>query len=113
ACGGRPPPPPPPPPARGLRTCGRASIIGRVFGGHRLMIRIAGLVAIATVLGSTVSAERLGGRRDPPRDGLTGDFIIPLFRDSRGFLWFSTRDGLSRFDGVRFTSYGMADGLPH
>jgi hypothetical protein len=41
------------------------------------MIRIAGLVAIATVLGSTVSAERLAVRRYTTADGLTGDFIIP------------------------------------
>ena len=59
-----------------------------------------------------VHAERLAARRFTTADGLAGDFIIHLARDSRGFLWFSTRDGLSRFDGVQFTSYGMSDGLP-
>jgi two-component system sensor histidine kinase/response regulator len=33
-------------------------------------------------------------------------------RDSRAFVWFSTRDGVSRFDGLRFVTYGTEDGLP-
>jgi len=34
-------------------------------------------------------------------------------RDSRGFLWFCTQEGLSRFDGYSFTNYGVDQGLPH
>ena len=33
-------------------------------------------------------------------------------RDSRGFLWFSTEEGLSLYDGSVFTTFGAADGLP-
>ena len=36
-----------------------------------------------------------------------------IFADSRGFLWFFTGEGLSRFDGNRFITYGVAEGLPH
>jgi hypothetical protein len=34
-------------------------------------------------------------------------------RDSRGFLWFCTREGLSRFLGYTFTTYGTEQGLPN
>ena len=36
-----------------------------------------------------------------------------IVRDSRGYLWFCTSEGLSRFDGYEFRSYGRRDGLPH
>src|SRR5262249_25593400 len=41
------------------------------------------------------------------------DSVIDILRDSRGYLWFATTDGVSRFDGERFTSYGEESGLPH
>jgi signal transduction histidine kinase/ligand-binding sensor domain-containing protein len=57
-------------------------------------------------------AERLPVRRYSTVDGLSGDYVINITKDARGFLWFSTRDGLSRFDGLRFVSYDVFDGLP-
>jgi len=46
-------------------------------------------------------------------DGLAADSVVGIFRDSRGYLWLSTIDGLSRYDGRRFVSYSTDDGLPH
>ncbi len=45
-------------------------------------------------------------------DGLGHDEVQEIVQDSRGFLWFCTSDGLSRFDGYRFITYGLKDGLP-
>ena len=33
-------------------------------------------------------------------------------RDSKGYLWFCTVEGISGFDGYRFTSFTTRDGLP-
>ena len=52
-------------------------------------------------------------RFTPPADGLARDRVMRVVRDSRGFLWFCTDEGLSRFDGYNFTNYTTADGLPH
>ena len=38
-------------------------------------------------------------------DGLGSSFVNSMSRDSRGFVWFATRDGLSRFDGRDFITY--------
>lgn len=46
-------------------------------------------------------------------DGLAHDSVNQIVRDSRGFLWFCTSEGLSRFDGRRFTNFTQDDGLPH
>ena len=59
------------------------------------------------------AAERLPVKTYTTADGLAQNTVIRVLRDSRGFLWFCTRDGLSRFDGYAFTNYGMAQGLPH
>src|ERR1035437_7652809 len=45
-------------------------------------------------------------------DGLARDHILCIAQDSHGFLWFCTAEGLSRFDGYRFTNYTTAQGLP-
>jgi signal transduction histidine kinase/sugar lactone lactonase YvrE len=45
--------------------------------------------------------------------GLAHDHVSRLYRDSRGFLWVCTDEGLSRFDGSQFVNYTVASGLPH
>jgi hypothetical protein len=43
---------------------------------------------------------------------LPRDQINHVVQDSHGYLWFCTAEGLSRFDGYRFTNYGKEQGLP-
>lgn len=50
-------------------------------------------------------AERLPVRVYTTADGLSSSAVNWVTHDSRGFLWFGTRDGLSRFDGQKFTTY--------
>jgi ligand-binding sensor domain-containing protein len=66
----------------------------------------------ALLLASAAAAEQLPVRAYGIEDGLAGDSVNAILQDSRGYLWFATTDGLSRFDGERFTSYGASDGLP-
>lgn len=58
-------------------------------------------------------AERLPLRPYSTADGLASNVINRIVRDSRGYLWFCTDEGLSRFDGYSFTNYGTDQGLPH
>jgi signal transduction histidine kinase/ligand-binding sensor domain-containing protein/DNA-binding response OmpR family regulator len=38
-------------------------------------------------------------------DGLSHNNVICILQDRKGFMWFGTKDGLSKFDGYKFTMY--------
>jgi ligand-binding sensor domain-containing protein/signal transduction histidine kinase len=60
-----------------------------------------------------LKSELLPIRTYTSADGLAADHIDCIEPDSRGFLWFCTPEGLSRFDGYHFASYGVKEGLAH
>jgi ligand-binding sensor domain-containing protein/signal transduction histidine kinase len=72
------------------------------------------LLALSVLFSSTLPAraERLPIKFYSTADGLAHNIVYKIVRDSRGFLWFCTFEGLSRFDGYSFTTYGVAQGLP-
>ncbi len=37
--------------------------------------------------------------------GLSQNHVMCIFQDSRGFMWFGTRDGLNKYDGYNFKVY--------
>jgi len=39
------------------------------------------------------------------KNGLSSNEVNCIFKDSKGFMWFGTNDGLNRFDGIRFTAF--------
>ena len=83
---------------------------------ERLRIGVTRLAALTLMCigAAAASAQTLPVRIFTSSDGLGSSFINHLMRDSRGFLWFATRDGLSRFDGIRFVTYqvGKKDAPP-
>src|SRR5260370_15561436 len=81
--------------------------------GGRLALVEGCLLAGFFVSASRISAERLPLKSYTVADGLPNNVINKIVRDSRGFLWFCTGEGLSRFDGYAFTNYGVDQGLPH
>ena len=72
----------------------------------------ASLGLLLLCAGMLARAEKLPVKPYLTADGLAHNHIESIFRDSRGFLWFGTADGLSRFDGSGFTTYTTRDGLP-
>lgn len=42
--------------------------------------------------------------------GLTQSNVTCILQDSRGFMWFGTRDGLDRYDGYEYTVYRNQEG---
>lgn len=58
-----------------------------------------------------VSAQQLSIRHYSVSDGLAHSCVRSIYQDKKGYLWFGTNEGVSRFDGYRFTNYGTRDGL--
>jgi ligand-binding sensor domain-containing protein/two-component sensor histidine kinase len=71
------------------------------------------LVAWIVCTSATSHAEQLPIKVYTTAEGLVRDSINRIAQDSRGFLWFCTMEGLSRFDGYGFTNYTTEQGLPH
>lgn len=45
-------------------------------------------------------------------NGLPSSEVFHAVQDHKGFIWFATNEGVSRFDGYRFHNYSNMEGLP-
>lgn len=70
------------------------------------------MLALISGLCLAARAEQFPVRAYTTADGLARNNISSIAQDSRGFLWFSTFEGLSRFDGQSFTNFDARHGLP-
>src|SRR5689334_13772324 len=82
-----------------------------------------GCVAVALLALGGHDAHALDGQRGigqyaqthfDARDGLSQNLATAIAQTADGYLWVSSEEGLSRFDGVRFTNFGHGntEGLP-
>ena len=75
--------------------------------------RLLWLTALICAVSLDVRAERLPIKTYTTADGLAHNDVNRIVKDSRGFLWFCTAGGLSRFDGYAFTNFSTEQGLPN
>src|SRR5262249_7878949 len=69
--------------------------------------------SLAVWLTGVAQGEQLPIKTYTIADGLAHGSILSIYQDHKGFLWFGTFEGLSRFDGYSFVNYDRRDGLPH
>ena len=50
-------------------------------------------------------------RRYTVDDGLPSSMVYHVFQDSKGYIWFATANGVSRFDGYKFENFDLQSGL--
>lgn len=62
------------------------------------------------IAGQTISQETVF-RNYKVKDGLPSSEIYHCFQDSKGYIWFGTDCGISRFDGYAFNNYDIQSGL--
>ncbi len=65
------------------------------------------LILLCNVLPGNILARDLTVRFNhiTNNEGLSQNTVDHIFKDSRGFVWFATRNGLNRFDGYSFKVY--------
>jgi ligand-binding sensor domain-containing protein len=68
--------------------------------------------AALAIVPSVCPGQQVSLRHYTVDDGLAHNTVTRVFQDSRGYIWFATADGLSRFDGQQFVTFRAADGLP-
>lgn len=56
-------------------------------------------------------AQQLPFQHYDVNNGLAHSRVNSIAQDRKGYLWFCTWEGLSRFDGYTFVNYGRRDGL--
>jgi ligand-binding sensor domain-containing protein/signal transduction histidine kinase len=76
----------------------------------RWRFRLFLIFAIATAY--LLRAQQPSFRIFNTQDGLVRNWVTKIHRDSRGYLWFCTVEGISLFDGYRFTNFSTRNGLP-
>lgn len=69
------------------------------------------LFALLAFVVDTHSQQLVVQRRLTTLDGLPSNTVRHIMQDSYGYLWFSTTNGLSRYDGYSIRNYRQAEGL--
>ena len=70
------------------------------------------VLSVILALCVCADAEQLPVKTYSTADGLVHNRVMRIVRDSRGFLWFCTAGGISRFDGNKFANDTIETGLP-
>jgi diguanylate cyclase (GGDEF)-like protein len=84
--------------------------VRRFFEPGKLLRPLLGGLAAFCAATLICAAQRYSFR--DYTQGLGNLNITSLIQDRTGFLWVGTQNGLYRYDGVQFQSYGVAQGLP-
>lgn len=69
------------------------------------------IITIGLLLGFTqISAmpqQHIHFKQLTVQDGLADNTVLSIHKDAKGFLWMGTSNGLSKYDGNRFTTYTL------
>lgn len=74
--------------------------------------KYATLQLLLFIFGGSVFSQSLPYKHFTTIDGLPSQTVYEAMQDRKGFMWFATSAGVTRFDGDHFTNYTLADGLP-
>jgi len=59
-----------------------------------------------------IHAQELSYKKYGVKEGMAGSIVYHCLQDNKGYIWFATNHGVSRFDGKDFRNFSKEDGLP-
>lgn len=71
------------------------------------------LTSLLLILSLETFSKQYYFRHYRNEDGLSNNTITCGIQDSKGFMWFGTKDGLNFFDGVHFRVFSYSEGVPN
>ncbi|KQR70188.1 two-component regulator propeller domain-containing protein [Pedobacter sp. Leaf176] len=84
---------------------------------HKVLVKLFAFFLILLLCGVVRGNDTLPFTTIGIEKGLSNNAVRAIFKDSKGFLWFGTHDGLNRFDGYEFKIFrnvlGDKSSLPH
>lgn len=69
------------------------------------------LFVSALMLSSFSYSQQLLFKNYTRSNGLASDYVLCIYQDREGFIWFGTDRGVSRYDGREFVNFTTSDGL--
>jgi ligand-binding sensor domain-containing protein/serine phosphatase RsbU (regulator of sigma subunit) len=69
------------------------------------------LLSLLIALSGSLFSQQYNIKSFSTKNGLINSSVNQIFLDSRGYLWFATEGGLSRFDGKTFRNFTTKEGL--
>lgn len=84
---------------------------GEQFGKNKDLSFREAFLSLLLLAPCIVSGQEFPTRHYTMRDGLCHATVYRIYQDRKGFLWFCTDYGLSKFDGRSFQNYSEEDGL--
>jgi PAS domain S-box-containing protein len=75
-------------------------------------IRLARIAAALLLAALPLAAQQRALKIYTSADGLGHNRVYRIVSDTKGFLWFCTFDGLTRFDGQHFVNFSSSNGAP-
>ncbi len=74
-------------------------------------MRKLGVTYLLAILCNWVNAQQLHHQHYTVNEGMPSSQVYDIIQDDKGYLWFATDRGVCRFNGYRFESFGLLDGL--
>jgi diguanylate cyclase (GGDEF)-like protein len=75
-------------------------------------LKISRALTFLLLVAGSLRAQEYSFRTFGNSDGLNNLAVRQIYQDRAGFIWASTENGIFRYDGDRFESFGPAEGIP-